>query len=353
MFSNNKNSCTNDGETFIDVNSKKSIFDCIKEEDMSEHLYPEAENRINTKPGFCIKSRNEQGVKTFINVCRCDTVPKPDEKLLACRNKEAESPIRFPLGLGLPHQEKDKSGKDCICFDVILNSEFIDTLLKDDAALDYIVALCIDGIRDKYGILINKETCVKLTKSYHGDAIRRFIKNNDPFSLPSFLKGNTPQSSSAPLIQELESSSFEEDAVSTYIEPLAKADLQKPTKSQSPKKSSSSTADDLPLSHQSKSAIIKNLSEEGSVMTAVLYKHSSKDEFVLEVVLPYNFVDKNLSVYVSENRIVVLEKIRRYKIEAPLKHPVIKRKCRAQFNEGILKVFLPLTPSMDSAGKVH
>ncbi|GIY93671.1 hypothetical protein CEXT_581201 [Caerostris extrusa] len=50
------------------------------------------------------------------------------------------------------------------------------------------------------------------------------------------LKAYTPQSSSAPLIQELESSSFEEDAVSTYIEPLAIADLQKPTKSQSPKK---------------------------------------------------------------------------------------------------------------------
>ncbi|GIY93673.1 hypothetical protein CEXT_581221 [Caerostris extrusa] len=50
------------------------------------------------------------------------------------------------------------------------------------------------------------------------------------------LKAYTPQSSSAPLIQELESSSFEEGAVSTYIEPSAIADLQKPTKSQSPKK---------------------------------------------------------------------------------------------------------------------
>ncbi|GIY93672.1 hypothetical protein CEXT_581211 [Caerostris extrusa] len=50
------------------------------------------------------------------------------------------------------------------------------------------------------------------------------------------LKAYTPQSSSAPLIQELESSSFEEGAMSTYIEPLAIADLQKPTKSQSSKK---------------------------------------------------------------------------------------------------------------------
>ncbi|GIY93667.1 hypothetical protein CEXT_581171 [Caerostris extrusa] len=50
------------------------------------------------------------------------------------------------------------------------------------------------------------------------------------------LKAYTPQSCSAPLIQELESSSFEEDAVSTYIEPLVIADLQKPTKSQSPKR---------------------------------------------------------------------------------------------------------------------
>ncbi|GIY93669.1 hypothetical protein CEXT_581191 [Caerostris extrusa] len=48
-----------------------------------------------------------------------------------------------------------------------------------------------------------------------------------------------------------------------------------------------------------------------------------------------------------------LTKLRGSKAEATLEHPVIKRKCRAEFNEGILKVFLPLTPSMDSAGKVH
>ncbi|GIY93668.1 hypothetical protein CEXT_581181 [Caerostris extrusa] len=145
-----------------------------------------------------------------------------------------------------------------------------------------------------YLISLNQPSLKISRPIHHSHSESNIIKNH---------KAYTPQSNSAPLIQELESSSFEEDAVSTYIEQLAIADLQKPTKSQIPKKSSPSTADDL--------------------------------------------------LYLIKNQVMVLDNIRGSKVEATLEHPVINRKCRAEFIEGILKVFLPLTPSMDSAGKVH
>ncbi|GIY93674.1 hypothetical protein CEXT_581231 [Caerostris extrusa] len=226
----NKNSSTNDGETFMGVNFQ---------------VQNEAHARINTKPGFCIKSKKRTRHENFHQCLSLRYSGETRWKGTPTQEyRSKKRPVHFPLGLGLPHQEKDNS-ETIVFVSMSFSTANLSTLFLWTLPLSAIpVTLCINGIRDKYGVLIDRENCVKLRKLYHGEAIRRFIRTSDPNSFPSSRQAYTPQSSSAPLIQELESSSFEEGAVSTYIEPSAIADLQKPTKSQSPKKSSS-TADDL------------------------------------------------------------------------------------------------------------
>ncbi|CAL1291063.1 unnamed protein product [Larinioides sclopetarius] len=361
LLGKNPNIATASGDNFLEVNPKggRSILNITEESDPFDlnlpfELNSEDGKQVFPKPGFCIKSKTNEDVKVFINMCHCEDVPKPDEKLMSPKDAGEDEAIRFPLGLGLPRKDKDKSGKECICFDVVINSEFLNTLLKDEDARSFVLSLCIQGIADKYGILVRDDCCVKLTKPYHGTVQRHFVKNTDssglsnPFSIP---KGNLE--TSAPLIRLMESSSGEEkptsdnSSVQSVRPKTTKLKSNQPVQSKE-KEDKLSAIDKNPKSVIYEPSSSKLPKKQRPNVEYGLFQVPSDisypTQYVLEVHLHYSLDDSitQVNVFVSNNRVVITEKMYNYNLDLSLPNPVIPERCRANFYDGTLVVVLPL-----------
>ena len=40
--------------------------------------------QVAPKPAFCVKTKNKEGVKVFLNICTCSDIPEPRYLLNAC-----------------------------------------------------------------------------------------------------------------------------------------------------------------------------------------------------------------------------------------------------------------------------
>ncbi|CAN7994395.1 unnamed protein product [Ixodes pacificus] len=110
---------------------------------------------IKPSPGFCIKLRDTDGSKLFINVCHTPELPEPreisEEELIQILESEDPTSYRVPLSLGLPHEELDKGGNPCKAFDVIINDAFFRKIESNELFRTFVITVAIDGIEDKYG----------------------------------------------------------------------------------------------------------------------------------------------------------------------------------------------------------
>lgn len=70
--------------------------------------------------GMCVKTRDDQKKKVFINVCTSDAIPAPedisDRELITILESDAPSDFRVPMSIGQPHQEKDKCKMVTCCY---------------------------------------------------------------------------------------------------------------------------------------------------------------------------------------------------------------------------------------------
>ena len=91
---------------------EKLLLDSIK--NPNEQTQPESK-AVAPKPGFCLKTANENGDKVFVNVCSSEGVLKPKEvsedELKAIWFSGDATKFRVPMAIGDAHTEKDKSGK--------------------------------------------------------------------------------------------------------------------------------------------------------------------------------------------------------------------------------------------------
>uniref|UniRef100_A0A2R5LCR6 PIH1 domain-containing protein 1 n=1 Tax=Ornithodoros turicata TaxID=34597 RepID=A0A2R5LCR6_9ACAR len=128
---------------------------------------------IKPDPGFCVKLKDKDGKKIFINLCHTPHLPEPkgisDEELLKILESEDPTSYRVPLSLGLPHEELDKSGIPCTAYDVIINGAFFDKIQQNDLFRNFVITVAIDGIEDKYGVNPSEDDYVILkNKLYLG-----------------------------------------------------------------------------------------------------------------------------------------------------------------------------------------
>ena len=85
------------------------------------------------KPGLCVKTRNDRGVKFFVNICKLSEVPAPPpmeekelERMIA--EEDYSNLWRVPMSLGEPRKEKDKSGGECWAAEVAINANWFEQM---------------------------------------------------------------------------------------------------------------------------------------------------------------------------------------------------------------------------------
>lgn len=136
-------------------------------------------------PGLCVKTKNIEGQKVFVNVCKVEAIPpaKPisEEALQAIIvSEDYETDFKIPMSLGGPRKEKDKSGKECFACDVAVNSVWYDQTMENSLTFTtFLVNLAMEGLCDKYGDVCNLDRqnwCILRNKKYYGKLQRHTIQ---------------------------------------------------------------------------------------------------------------------------------------------------------------------------------
>ncbi|XP_076064722.1 PIH1 domain-containing protein 1-like isoform X2 [Oratosquilla oratoria] len=166
-----------------DVNPRKEL----------ETLFPESSSdqrtaTITPKPGICIKTRDllkKDGEKIFVNVCTSEAIPAPeditDDELVAILDSDETSDFKVPMSIGQPHPEKDKGGKECTAFDVVINPAFLDKMADNPLFHNFFMVATFEGLDEKYNLELDKNGLVVLkNKKYHGTMPQQVVRTTVP-----------------------------------------------------------------------------------------------------------------------------------------------------------------------------
>ncbi|KAG7167511.1 PIH1 domain-containing protein 1-like [Homarus americanus] len=169
--------------------------------------------------GICVKTRDDQKNKVFINVCTSDAIPAPeditDQELITILESEAPSDFRVPMSIGQPHYEKDKSGESCVAYDVIISPQFFLKMTDNPLFHNFFMIATLEGLEEKYSLKVDKNGWIVMkNKKYHGSIPEQTVRTNiplvqelskarhwNPEDIPGTSSGTAPPSQ--PLITEL------------------------------------------------------------------------------------------------------------------------------------------------------
>lgn len=290
---------------FLDVLDEDPSFDKLLSElgghveDFKLNLSKEHEELpkpIKPSTGLCVKTKEENDSKVFINLCHSPELPKPaditEKELSDILLSEEPSLYRVPLSLGEPHEEKAKDGSDCTCYDVIVNTEYFKSIQKNEFFRAFLISVCVEGIEEKYNIKLNKDIQIILqNKKYYGKMPQHFIRRK-------------------PLIAELGSKSNEVS--------------QKPL-----------------------------VAEEGKKeLEYLLWKSPASGhpkKITAKVFLPDVVTGSSVSLHVGEDRLILQDVKKEYQLDIFLPYLLLPEKAEAEFRlcDKILVVTLPVAPRLD------
>lgn len=178
-------------ETLVNDNDKLFL---EKPELNKNSLIPEAvlpSISVIPDPGLCVKTKNVEGIKVFINVCKVEAIPpaRPiSEEALQniIISEDYNTDYKIPMSLGAPHQVQDKSGKDSFACDVAVNSVWYEQTMENSLTFTtFLVNLAMEGLCDKYGDVCNLDRqnwCILKNKKYYGKLQRHTIQQRATMS---------------------------------------------------------------------------------------------------------------------------------------------------------------------------
>ena len=121
------------------------------------------------EPGFCIKTNVAGGAKIFINVCQHVRIAEP-VPMDAGPGSDGEVRYRVPISCGQARPDKDKSGKPCKVYDVIVNPSTIQRCGEDNEFRRFVAALCMQWIKQKSEPTLNADEFRNLNFRHAGAA---------------------------------------------------------------------------------------------------------------------------------------------------------------------------------------
>jgi len=199
----------------LEAEQLNSLFPSVvsKEKHLSS-LLPEDDFPSTTaipKPGLCVKTKDIDGTKFFINLCKLTEIPPPPpiEESELTRMIETEDYTnlwRVPMSLGAPRKEKDKSGNTCTVAEVAINTSWFDGTMSDSMVfISFVVTVAMEGLADKYGNdarLDRQNWTILKNKKFLGESCPPHRIQQRPTSGIEQLEGKEPSGS---MIKELKS----------------------------------------------------------------------------------------------------------------------------------------------------
>ncbi|XP_051789970.1 PIH1 domain-containing protein 1 isoform X1 [Erpetoichthys calabaricus] len=136
--------------------------------------------QIRPEPGLCVKTKCSDGGKVFVNVCQSSQVPAPpplsEAELIQLLESDDPSSFRVPMSLGEPHAEVDNSSQGCTAYDVVINSDFFQKAKCNQLFLEFIIAVCLEGLEIKYNILLSREWKLLKNRKFLGNISEQHIR---------------------------------------------------------------------------------------------------------------------------------------------------------------------------------
>ncbi|KAG5467019.1 hypothetical protein LSCM1_01198 [Leishmania martiniquensis] len=116
---------------------------------------------VMPEPGFCIKTSVAGGSKVFLNICQHARIGEPVPMELdtgdAGQQDPAEMRYRVPISCGQARPDRDKKGKPCKVYDVIVNPSTVRRCGEDHEFRRFVAALCMQWIKQKSEPTLNAD----------------------------------------------------------------------------------------------------------------------------------------------------------------------------------------------------
>lgn len=275
-----------------------------------ENLVQEVKT-VKPEPGFCVKTRDREENKIFLNVCHSAALPAPkdisEEELTHILSTDEVVNLRVPLSLGDAREELDKSGNPCIAHDIVINSDFYKKVEASSLFKNFVIQVAIQGLEDKCNKELNKDFTLLKNKKYLGTPSEVTVRTN----------------SSKPMITELDSQDSFNANKSTATKKLMIQELESPDKP------------NITKTPQPTYTIVQD--------PAVGYP----THLVAEFQLPEVSRAKLINLDIGEDRIVLEAHPKKYFLDIFLPYPLEQDECGAQFNtdEKILTLTMKVASS--------
>ncbi|XP_052243129.1 PIH1 domain-containing protein 1-like isoform X1 [Dreissena polymorpha] len=261
--------------------------------------------QVTPKPGFCIKTKNSNKEKVFINICTAENVPAPkemsDEDLIKLLESEDPTGYRIPMSIGEPHAEMDKAGGGCTAYDVVVSPEFMQKMGASELFRTFFLTVMMEGLESKYDIQLSREWIILKNRKFVGTLqVQNVRTKSKPFIMEMDKQNGETPNKPGRLIQEVTSSA--EDIKSKGKEPDYRI-VQEP-----------------PEGHP--------------------------EFLVAEINLPNVKVCSSISLDLGEDRILLQTRSNTYYLDIYIPFFIVQADCGAQFNRKtrILTITMPVQP---------
>lgn len=164
---------------------------------------------IHPEPGFVLKTKRVgDGLKTFLNICQHEALAKPAVKKRLDEDGNEVEGMNCPMSIGPARTGKDKEGKDCLIFDMIVNPAVLEDCGKADGGKhkDFICQMGMQVIEGKHNMELDKR--YKLPKiKYMGEVVPQRIQ--DRAKMPNIEEvspsssGNKTKKKAVSVVEEL------------------------------------------------------------------------------------------------------------------------------------------------------
>ncbi|ESN96628.1 hypothetical protein HELRODRAFT_67815, partial [Helobdella robusta] len=154
--------------------------------------------------GFCMKTKDSQNKKVFINVCKCNNIPRPkditDEEIVTLLASDDPTTFRVPLSLGEPHLETDNCGSTCTAYDVMINSSFFANIQSRECLKSFFFNIVVSGLEDKFNIELDKDIIILKNKKFMGTLSPQNVRTQSKPWIMEMDETNNKDESVRPLL---------------------------------------------------------------------------------------------------------------------------------------------------------
>lgn len=296
---------------------------------------------VQPTPGICVKSfKVNTNEKFFINICQTDSIPAPEditeEELSTILNSDAPSSYRIPMSISEPRTTPDKSGNIADVCDIAINPKFLKKCDKNLLFRDFLIAIILEALSDKYNAQIKTDNWVILkNRKCMGNLVKHRIQNRDVKKVHETYKNKAK--SGKKKIEELKVGNKK---LIQEIDPIeAKSLLKNDENVVSPLP--------IPAIDSIKQSITLANSEIPEYNVVGRMKDDCVEEIIAEFLLPKCISANEIVLDIGEDRILLESMKHGYLFDKFVDYSIDQEKVSAKFDKGtkMLRVNMPVLKS--------